>query len=66
MDLTAVDYSTFGAASPVAGGFVHMSPRRDGIALGGTSVEGDWSLEPDPDARSRIDEAHIDLFARMG
>jgi glycine/D-amino acid oxidase-like deaminating enzyme len=61
-----VDYSTFGAASPVAGGFVHMSPRRDGIALGGTSVEGDWSLEPDPDARSRIVEAHIDLFARMG
>ncbi len=61
-----VDYSTFGAASPVAGGFVHMSPRRDGIALGGTSVEGDWSLDPDPDARSRIVEAHIDLFARMG
>lgn len=61
-----VDYSTFGSAMPDAGGFVHMSPRSDGIALGGTSVEGDWSLEPDPEARRRIVEAHIDLFSRMG
>jgi D-amino-acid oxidase len=61
-----VDYSTFGSAVPSAGGFVHMSPRADGIALGGTSVEGDWSLEPDEEARRRIVEAHIDLFGRMG
>jgi glycine/D-amino acid oxidase-like deaminating enzyme len=60
-----VDYTTFGAASPSAGGFVHMSPRSDGIALGGTSVEGDWTLEPDGEARRRIVEAHIDLFSRM-
>ena len=60
-----VDYSTFGSALPSAGGFVHMQPRGDGIALGGTSVEGDWSLEPDEDARRRIVEAHIDLFGRM-
>lgn len=60
-----VDYSTFGAAAPSAGGFVHMQPRRDGIALGGTSVEGDWSLVPDEEARRRIVEAHIDLFRRM-
>jgi len=66
MPQTEVDYSTFGAASAMAGGFVHMSPRRDGIALGGTSVEGDWSLEPDAEARTRIVEAHIDLFGRMG
>lgn len=61
-----VDYSTFGSAERGGDGFVHMSPRRDGIALGGTSVEGDWSLEPDEEARRRIVEAHIDLFARMG
>ena len=61
-----VDYSTFGAATPVAGGFVHMQPRSDGIALGGTSEEGDWSLEPDPEAVRRIVDAHIDLFSRMG
>lgn len=60
-----VDYSTFGSALPSAGGFVHMSPRSDGIALGGTSVEGDWSMEPDEEARRRIVEAHVDLFARM-
>ena len=65
MPQESIDYSTFGAASPVAGGFVHMSPRSDGIALGGTSVEGDWSLDPDPDAMRRIVEAHIDLFSRM-
>ena len=60
-----VDYSTFGTGSPSAGGFVHMQPRSDGIALGGTSVEGDSSLEPDETARRRIVEAHIDLFRRM-
>lgn len=60
-----VDYATFGAATQVAGGFVHMQPRSDGIALGGTSEEGDWTLEPDEEARRRIVEAHIDLFARM-
>jgi hypothetical protein len=60
-----VDYSTVGAAMPTAGGFVHMQPRADGIALGGTSVEGEWSLEPDLAARRRIVDAHIDLFSRM-
>ncbi len=65
MPQTDVDYSTFGSATPSAGGFVHMQPRSDGIALGGTSEEGDWTLEPDADARRRIVDAHIDLFARM-
>jgi hypothetical protein len=65
MPQSEIDYSTFGAASPVAGGFVHMQPRSDGIALGGTSVEGDSSLEPDEVARRRIVEAHIELFSRM-
>lgn len=60
-----IDYSTFGAVSAAAGGFVHMQPRSDGIALGGTSVEGDASLEPDEVARQRIVEAHIELFSRM-
>jgi len=60
-----VDYSTFGSAMLTAGGFVHMQPRSDGIALGGTSVEGDWSLDIDEEARRRIVDAHVDLFARM-
>jgi glycine/D-amino acid oxidase-like deaminating enzyme len=60
-----VDYSTFGSATPSAGGFLQMQPRSDGIALGGTSVEGDGSLEPDEGARRRIVEAHIELFGGM-
>jgi len=36
-----VDYATFGGAAPSEGGFIHMQPRRDGIALGGTREEGD-------------------------
>lgn len=65
MPQAEVDYSTFGSATPTAGGFVHMQPRSDGIALGGTSVEGDWTLEPDDEARRRIVSAHIDLFDQM-
>lgn len=60
-----VEYATFGSATPSAGGFVHMQPRSDGIALGGTSEEGNWDLTPNEEARRRIVEAHIDLFSRM-
>ena len=60
-----VDYSTFGGATASTGGFVHMQPRSDGIALGGTRGEGDWSLTPDLEARQRIVDAHIALFAGM-
>ncbi|MEE2898848.1 MAG: hypothetical protein VX815_10325, partial [Gemmatimonadota bacterium] len=59
-----VTYATFGGL-PGADGFIHMQPRADGIALGGTSVEGEWSLEPDEEARQRIVEAHIRLFDSM-
>ena len=59
-----VNYATFGGL-PGTGGFVHMQPRRDGIVLGGTSEEGDWSLEPDEEARTRIVAAHIRLFDAM-
>jgi glycine/D-amino acid oxidase-like deaminating enzyme len=59
-----VNYATFGGL-PGAGGFIHMQPRADGIALGGTSVEGDWSLEPDEEARRRIVGEHMRLFDEM-
>ena len=42
-----------------------MQPRGDGIALGGTSEEGNWSLEPNEEARQRIVDSHIRLFAAM-
>ena len=59
-----VNYATFGGL-PGAGGFIHMQPRSDGIALGGTSEEGDWSLEPDEEARGRIVAEHMRLFDAM-
>lgn len=60
-----VEYGTFGGL-PGTDGFIHMQPRSDGIALGGTSEEGNWSLEPNEDARKRIVESHHALFAMMG
>ncbi|MCI0436878.1 MAG: FAD-binding oxidoreductase [Gemmatimonadetes bacterium] len=43
---------------------LYMFPRTDGILLGGTFVEGDWSLAPDPEATRRIVEGHMSLFDR--
>ena len=42
-----------------------MMPRSDGIALGGTSERGVWTLEPNEEARKRIVEEHIRLFNAM-
>ena len=44
---------------------LHMMPRRDGIAVGGTSERGVWTLEPNEEARQRIVDQHIQLFAGM-
>ncbi|MEC7900820.1 MAG: FAD-dependent oxidoreductase [Acidobacteriota bacterium] len=61
-----VNYGTFGGIpGSERGGFYHMIPRSDGIALGGTSQHDDWSLEPDEDARRRIVGAHLQLFNGM-
>ena len=61
-----VDWGTFGGIpGSDSGTFVHMQPRRDGIVLGGTTDEGEWSLEPDERARQRIVRAHIELFSAM-
>lgn len=32
----------------------YVVPRRDGVVLGGTSQDGDWSLEPDPATEATI------------
>lgn len=66
-----VAYSTLGGIPQEnggggGGGFpIHMMPRRDGIALGGTAQRGVWDLAPDEEARRRIVEAHIALFSAM-
>src|SRR2546422_11050735 len=44
---------------------IHMMPRSDGLALGGTSERGVWTLEPNEEARREIVEQHIQLFAAM-
>ena len=44
---------------------IHMMPRSDGIALGGTSIRDDWSTTVNEIERQRIVDAHIDLFDRM-
>ncbi len=63
-----VNYRTSGGirrSSDEGGIGIHMMPRTDGIALGGTSERGVWTLEPDEEASRRIVERHIELFAAM-
>ena len=61
-----VNYATSGGVpGRNRGGFVHMMPRRDGIALGGTAERGVSSLEPNEEARQRIVDTHIELFNGM-
>jgi D-amino-acid oxidase len=48
----------------LAGDF-YMFPRRDGIVLGGTHLRGEWSLEPDLAAKSRVLAGHAHLFSRF-
>jgi len=44
---------------------IHMMPRNDGIALGGTSQRDVWTLEPDEDERRRVVDGHIEVFNAM-
>jgi D-amino-acid oxidase len=46
----------------VLAGDLYMFPRSDGILLGGTHDEGNASLDPDADARTRILAGHRALF----
>ena len=54
-----IDYVT------LPGNGLYMFPRRDGILLGGTFERGDWTLEPDLDAETRIIEGHRRFFDAM-
>lgn len=63
-----IDYSTFGGfGAPGQPGAmaIHMMPRRDGIALGGTSERNVWSMEPNEEARQRVVNGFIQLFTSM-
>lgn len=51
-----IDYATLGP------GGLYMFPRRDGILLGGTHEEGEWSLEPNAAETARILGEHQRIF----
>lgn len=62
-----VTYGTSGPNENTGGDSVgiHMNPRGDGIALGGTSERGVWTLEPNQDEMKRVVDGHIKLFGAM-
>jgi glycine/D-amino acid oxidase-like deaminating enzyme len=47
------------------GNGLYMMPRSDGIVLGGSFENGDWSRDPDADTSRRIVGGHQDLFAQI-
>jgi len=47
------------------GNGLYMMPRRDGIVLGGSFENGNWSLEPDPATSRRIVSGHVELFGQI-
>src|SRR5881397_1613666 len=59
---TASDVRNPGLRGPIG---IHMMPRTDGLALGGTSERGVWTLEPNEEARQEVVNQHIQLFAAM-
>jgi D-amino-acid oxidase len=63
-----VNYQTSSdARNPgVRGGIgIHMMPRNDGLAMGGTSERDVWTLEPNEAARREVVDQHIKLFTAM-
>jgi glycine/D-amino acid oxidase-like deaminating enzyme len=41
---------------------IHMMPRSDGIALGGTSQRDVWTMDIDEKERMRVVDGHIQFF----
>jgi D-amino-acid oxidase len=62
-----ITYATSGGARqlPPNSGFIHMMPRTDGIALGGTSLRDDWTTTVNETERKRVVDTHIELFDLM-
>ena len=62
-----VDYGISGELPEAPPGVlgIHMQPRRDGIALGGTSERGVWSLEPNREAMQLLVSAHRAVYSAM-
>jgi D-amino-acid oxidase len=58
----ATDVRNPGLRGPIG---IHMMPRSDGLAMGGTSERDVWTLEPNDEARMEIVNQHIRLFTAM-
>ena len=50
-----IDYSY---STEIDGNFIYMIPRKDGIVLGGTFQEGNWSTDPSPADSEMILKSH--------
>ena len=50
-----IDYSY---SAEIDGNFIYMIPRKDGIVLGGTFQEGNWSTDPSPADSEMILKCH--------
>ena len=64
-EVTYGTYGGFRTTSGMPGVGLHLMPRRDGIALGGAAERGEWSMEPNEEARQRMVDGHIELFSAM-
>lgn len=53
-----IDYSY---VFPSHDNLLYMFPRKDGIILGGTSEQGNWSMEPDTNESERILNGHYKI-----
>ena len=60
-----VTYGIGGMATP-EGSFFYMTPRRDGIVLGGTSEPRESSLTPDPETTRRLVSTHAAMYRAWG
>ncbi len=60
-----VNYGTLGGVHASTDFPIHMMPRSDGLILGGTSEQGEWSLDVNEEERRRIVDGHIELFDAM-
>lgn len=64
-----ITYGTSGGSRSAAsepGVGIHMMPRLDGIALGGTSERDVWTMDVNEKERLRVVNGHIELFTSMG
>lgn len=60
-----VDYAASGGGERTGGAVVSTMPRRDGIVLGNTMERGVSTLEPNEEARKRIINGAVAVFAAM-